>query len=671
MSNLYMKLAGTNIKNNRQFYIPYLLTGILTVAMFYMIVFLNNNSGLESMPGGTDLKIILAMGVYVIGFFASIFLFYTNSFIIKRRKKEVGIYNILGMEKRHIARMLLLETLFVIIVAIAGGLAFGIVFSKLMMMFLYKLMHISESIVFYVSLDGIRMSVILFGVIYLAAYCYNLVQIKLANPVELLSGSSVGEREPKTKALLAILGVACIGVGYYIAITTKNPLKVLMLFFLAVLLVIIGTYCLFTAGSIALLKMLRRNKKFYYNSRHFTAVSGMFYRMKQNAVGLANICILSTMVLVMVSGTVCLYLGSESIIGAKYRGEICVTAQYQDLPEDYDPEVLVGQVKEQIRENGRMITRVTREGSFSVMAVKENGEYVFGLPAMFDEDNSYLFYIMTKEDFLAGNDKIKADEIGELAENEAVLYGKDVFDDDTLTIGGMDYSVVQTGKYLAGSEKMFADTLRGLYYVVVKDMDAVRGLFEAQKAAYGENASMYECNLYIDIEGTAQEKIACAESVANETFADRAGDGWESFHADGKQQSYSSFYALYGGLFFLGIFLGVMFLMVTVVIIFYKQISEGYDDKHRFEIMQKVGMSRREVWATIRSQVRIVFFLPLLVAAIHVWAAFPLICRLISMLYMTDTVLFCKCVAGTIFCFAVIYYLVFKMTSRAYYKIVK
>ena len=286
---MYTKLAITNIKNNRQFYFPYLLTGIITVAMFYIMCALESNPGIQSMPGAKDLGLILRLGIGVIGIFAVIFLFYTNSFIIKRRKKELGIYNILGMEKRHIAKILSKEAFFTAIIAIGGGLVTGVLFHKLSCMLLYRMIGFNGGITFSFSKKGVMITAILFAIVYLLTYIYDLFQVQLANPIELLQSGNKGEREPKTKAIMAVLGVLCLGTGYFIAITTKNPIKALTLFFVAVILVIIGTYLLFTAGSIALLKILRRNKGYYYQTKHFTSVSGMIYRMKQNAVGLANI----------------------------------------------------------------------------------------------------------------------------------------------------------------------------------------------------------------------------------------------------------------------------------------------------------------------------------------------------------------------------------------------
>ena len=334
MNKIYSRLAFTNIKNNKTLYMPYIISGMVMIAMFYVMMFLNNSKGLGKVPGAETLVVIMGLGCGIIAIFSYIFLFYTNSFIIKRRKKEVGIYNILGMEKRHIARVLIIETLTVALAAIASGIIAGILFSKLMIMFLYRIINIKAQINFAVSTSAVVNTILIFGVLYFLTLIYNLMQVKLANPIELLRGGNVGEKEPKSKWLIAIIGLGCLAGGYYIAITTKSPLQVLSLFFVAVLLVIVGTYLLFISGSIVILKALRKNKKFYYNKKHFAAVSGMIYRMKQNAGGLASICVLSTMVLVVVSTTVSMYAGMEGELKQRYPSDISVYSWYKEVPAD-------------------------------------------------------------------------------------------------------------------------------------------------------------------------------------------------------------------------------------------------------------------------------------------------------------------------------------------------
>ncbi|MEG0662812.1 MAG: FtsX-like permease family protein, partial [Anaerovoracaceae bacterium] len=327
MSNIfYWKLAGTNIKKNKKTYVPFMITCAATIMMFYMMCYLKGIDGLEQLQGSEAIIMIMQFGVIVIGVFAAIFLFYTNSFLMKRRKKEFGLYNILGMEKLHLARVIGLETLYVWAFTLLVGLGLGILFSKLMSLLLFKLLTFELPFGFSVSTEGLVNSLILFSGIFLMIFLNNIRQIHLAKPVELLSGGAVGEREPKVKWILTAVGLISLSVGYIIAITTKAPVEAIPLFFVAVILVIIGTYCLFIAGSIALLKLLKKNKKYYYQTKNFTAISGMLYRMKQNAVGLANICILSTMVLVMLSTTLSLYLGIEDALRIQNPRNISVEA---------------------------------------------------------------------------------------------------------------------------------------------------------------------------------------------------------------------------------------------------------------------------------------------------------------------------------------------------------
>ncbi len=661
---LYGRLAVVNMRNNKQFYLPYLLTGILTVAMFYIMCALKGNKGLDQLPGTSEVKVILGMGTVIIGIFAVIFLFYTNSFIIKRRKKELGVYNILGMEKRHLAKVLFLETLLTALFAVGGGLITGIVFNKLMCMLLYKLIGYGARIEFYISGVGIQATLILFLSIYLLTLLYNMMQIKLANPIELLHGGNVGEREPKTKVLLAIVGVLAIGAGYYIAITTKSPLNALVLFFWAVLLVIIGTYSLFTAGSIAILKLLRKNKNYYYKARHFTAVSGMLYRMKQNAVGLANICILSTMVLIMVSGTVSLYFGVEDELKSRYPTDISVYAHY-DSSESLEKAADWEQDMEQIiAQNGRKIINKTSYAALSFAAVERGNDNQFLIeePKDFSADNITMFTVITRETCKERFDY----ELEPLAEKEIYLMGTNKM--DTATIGGQKYDVKNVLEF-NHEEDSVTGSLYSYYFIVVNDSAGMEEFYHLQKQAYGEEASNYIYSIYLDIDGTDEEKVACGEAV-RENLRNSDNASFAAAYCECRQANAGDFRAMHGGFLFLGLFLGGMFLMITVLIIFYKQISEGYDDKERFAIMEKVGMSNEEVKASIRSQVRTVFLLPIITAAIHVFAAFPMVKRLLAVMNLTNGGLFAWCMAGTIVVFLTIYLLVFWLTSKTYYRIV-
>ncbi len=660
---MYTKLAITNIKNNRQFYFPYLLTGIITVAMFYIMCALESNPGIQSMPGAKDLGLILRLGIGVIGIFAVIFLFYTNSFIIKRRKKELGIYNILGMEKRHIAKILSKEAFFTAIIAIGGGLVTGVLFHKLACMLLYRMIGFNGGITFSFSKKGVMITAILFAIVYLLTYIYDLFQVQLANPIELLQSGNKGEREPKTKAIMAVLGVLCLGTGYFIAITTKNPIKALTLFFVAVILVIIGTYLLFTAGSIALLKILRRNKGYYYQTKHFTSVSGMIYRMKQNAVGLANICILSTMVLVAVSTTVSLYVGVEDIMKERYPNEINISAYYDTGAPSEDSIAPI--VEKSVKESGRKIRHEEDYLELYFAAIKDQGQYSLDKEKVKTAgDRVSGFVVLTREDCK----KKYNEEIPELAENEVALFTIKKTDMDTLVLENRSYHVKKIKQFQNTEDfETIADIMDEYYYVIVNDVQDMERLWQLQKDIYQENSSSISRQVRLDIDGDSEQKKECFENIKTALGPEQAK---ARILIDSRQSSLDEFYQIYGGFLFLGLFLGILFLMITVLIIFYKQISEGYDDKERFSIMEKVGMSNDEVKATIRSQVRTVFFLPILMAAIHVGMAFPMIKRLLSLFGLSNTALFAGCMAGTILVFALIYLLVFLKTSKTYYKIV-
>lgn len=671
MGKLYFKLAKTNLSNNKPFYIPYIISSIITVAMLYMMSFLSDNKGLNKIMGADSLATIFRLGVGIIVIFSYIFLFYTNSFIIKRRKKEIGVYNILGMEKRHLSKVLFVETIYSAIISLVCGIIVGITFSKFILMVLYGIIGIHKTVEFFVNIHGIILCVVSFGILFLLTFLYNFMQIKLANPIELLRGTNVGEREPKTKIFMTIVGVVCLAIAYYIAITTENPLNVLTLFFVAVLLVIIGTFALFTAGSIALLKLLRNNKKFYYNKRHFMAVSGMLYRMKQNAAGLASICILSTMVLVVISTTVSMYVGIQDELMARYPNDVCVTVDYNSVI-DKSSEI----EKAIFDEIDSAEVKNKKAFSYLSVFVGQKGDGFTTDKEHLSYQNSYLFYILSKDDFIKIDNNFK-DKIGNISKGEAVVVLNKKYDKKDIKIFGKNYKVNKSFEHTEDNDLYVISTLNGLGYIILDNDESVQELYDVQEKMLGKGANYYTNKIRFDFKsGNKKQKAAAYKKIDNAVkkyFKENKNDKKEisSYWVESRQENEQNFYLLYGGLFFLGIFLGTMFLMVTVMIIFYKQITEGYDDRERYQILEKVGMSSREVKDTIKSQIRIVFVLPIFAAAVHVTAAFPMVNRILKMLNLNNEKLFAGCLAATIIVFAVIYYLVFKVTSRAYYKIVK
>lgn len=675
MNKLYLKLAWSNLKNSRQFYLPYVIAGMLSAMMFYTMCAIQGNEGLSKMRGGASVQMVLFFGVIVVGVFVSIFLFYTNSFIMKRRKKELGIYNILGMGKIHIAKIMAWETFFSFLIAVGGGLILGIVFQKLLTMFLYRLTGLDAAIPFYISGWGCLHTAELFGAIYVCILLYNLMQIRLSNPVELLHSGSTGEREPKTKILQAVLGVVCIAAGYYMAITVDNPVKAITLFFVAVMLVIIGTYWLFNAGSIAFLKLLRKNKRYYYQTRHFTTVSGMIYRMKQNAVGLANICILSTMVLVVISMTVCMYVGLEDELKTQYPAELEVLFYDPDGQQDSGTfDRMTDEIENVIKENGRVITG-RQKGIYAGAAVMMSQNKVMALDrSNMDFSNMYMLEVMTKQGF----EEYMQESILDISDGSVAIMADPVYELESIVIGDDEYPVEQTMK-IPGKDAM-TELVGGTVIVIVKDETALekmrQQLSDMETAAYGEDRKVdltYMMNF--DMSGSVEEKIACANAVRehlNEWQNDETNPQIMrlEYNVVSRAEGRIDYESSNGGLFFLGLFLGSMFLMITVLIIYYKQISEGYEDKERFAIMEKVGMSNAEVKASIRFQVRTVFFLPLVTAACHLAAAYPMLKKMLALVALYNGTLFAWCLAGTVLVFGLIYLAVFAVTSRSYYKIV-
>ena len=637
---IYEKLAVTNLKNNRKTYVPYIFTGVLTVMMFYIIDALSRGKGITQ----NTLKICLQYATGVIIVFAVIFLFYTNSFLIKRRKKEIGVYNILGMGKRHIARMMAVETILTAGISILGGLVFGIIFGKLMYLLLLKILHNSVDMQFSVNGTAIVQTVILFAGIFLLTYLYNILQIQLVNPVELLHGGNQGEKEPKSRWLLVIVGVAALGNGYWIALTTEAPLEVLLKFFIAVICVIIGTYALFIAGSIVVLKILRKNKAYYYNPKHFTSVSGMIYRMKQNGAGLANICVLSTMVLVMVSTTVSLYAGMEDILDSRFPRDVSIVCNEADTNNE---ETLQRLIKEQCEKAGVKITDRVRYRYGSMNAVLK-GNNLEKVEQYYPDNHFYYVEMITQEEY----NRIEKQNVS-LKEQEILTYttngkcGK-----KQINIAGQNYQVKKELSEMTSQPKSTAEMYKTLYIVF----------------ANAEQIERIEPFSYADkfnLKGDDGKQKEALEQIQNE-FYEKIPDGM----MESRMLSRSSFYELYGGLFFIGIYLGSMFIMATVLIIYYKQISEGYDDRERYQIMQKVGMSKKEVKRSIRSQVLSVFFLPLVVAVIHVAVAFKVMTKILGVLNLTNVSLFAVCTIITIAVFAVFYIIVYSITAKEYYRIV-
>ena len=651
---LYMRLAAGNLKKNRQLYGPYLIACIVTVMMMCIMILLEGDRGLKTIEGGQSVAATLMFGCIVIAVFSLIILVYINSLLIKQRKKEFALYNILGMEKRHISKVLFWESAYTAVISIGAGLIFGSVFSKLMQLILMKIIGGEISFSIDVSFSVLVFTAAIFAVFFLLVLLMNIRTIRIAQPVELLRGGSEGEREPKSKWVLAVLGVVFLAAGYVMSIMTKDVVSAITLFFIAVICVIIGTYLMFIAFSIVLLKGLKKNKRYYYQTKHFATVSGMIYRMKRNAAGLASICILSTMVIVTVSTTVCLYAGVGDIINNMYPYD--VNMKYYPYSQQTS-EKLEAAAEDTAKRQGREIKELY---SFSKMSFAANRS---GDKLIVDNDTitgigSVDVTIITPEDYkrLTGKD-------AGLKKGEVLIYSEKESFGDKVELLGEEYRTIKTDEF---PKAVFLSISTANCGIVADSRETAEAILHRYEDTTGQ--IIINGGMYINLDGTDDEKIAFSNALNSEA----ADFEYEFYFLESRQfVEKEGSYSFYGAFFFLGMFLGLVFIFATVMIIYYKQVSEGYDDRKRFDIMQKVGMTEAEVRQTIRSQVLIVFFLPLAAAAMHVAFAFPMIRRILAAFSMTNVTLFAVCTAATFLGFAVIYLLVYLQTSKTYYSIVR
>ena len=629
--------------------------------MYYMVSSLSMNPNMMNMIGGDVMQQILSLGIYVITVFAVIFLFYTNSFLIKRRKREFGLFNILGMEKKHLSIVIALESMIVFLVSMVLGIGIGILLDKAFYLLIAKMLNASIALGFYISYQSIVNSIILFLIIFVLMYLFSLIQINLSNPIELLHGDQHGEKEPKTKWLLALIGLICLGTGYYMSVSIQDPVTAFAFFMVAVILVVIGTYMLFTAGSIVILKLLRKNKRYYYKTNHFISVSNMIYRMKQNAVGLGNICILSTMVLVMLSTTISLWVGMNDIIETRFPRDITVSINSVDSNQAlYTIDGMNNAIEQAgIQTDDELVYR-----TLSVSAFNQGNTYTFGNEnaSLQDISNVVVLYFITLDDY----NRTEGTNVS-LAPDEVLVFpsGKQ-FDHKTIDIASNTFKV----KGILDSIKAdsnYSANLQNSMFVVVDSMDTLFMIDDLQKQAYGDNASYVHTSY--DFNLSKSEEMSVKEAT-DALIANYPGDTTYMM-VDTQEGNYEDLLSLYASFLFIGIFLSFLFIMATVLIMYYKQITEGYEDKKRFEIMQKVGLNKREVKKTINSQVLTVFFLPLVVAAIHIVFAFPMIEKMLRLLYLDNTNLY---IMTTVICFgvfALVYVLIYFLTSKVYYGIVR
>ena len=664
---LYPKLAVNGIKKNRRIYLPYILTCAGMIMMYYITSFLTVSSFVKEMQGGTTMHMLLYMGCGVMVVFSAVFLFYTNSFIIRRRKTEFGLYNILGMDKRNISRILLWETFIIYISSLVVGITCGVLFSKLAELALTKMLGGAASYTFNAEPKSIIHAMVYYAVIFLLILINSLRQIHLSNPIELMKSENSGEKPPKANYFLAVLGALILGAAYFLAVYIQNPLEAIFAFFVAVIMVIAATFMLFVSGSVALCKILQKNKRYYYKTNHFISVSQMAYRMKRSGAGLASICILSTMVLVTLSSTICLYVGEEDMLARRYPRDIVVETYSTDEKVVSWSRSAVNTALEKFGETPENILHYTY---LDISGGLVGSEIILDPNRRDEVGNSDIrqLFIITLADYnrLMGKNET-------LSDGEALIYTtKKDYDFDTLTIA--EYGTFNIKEHIDAfvPNGVDAEQMTPSVFIFVKDEAVVKELYELQLGIYG-NASSYMHDYYaFDLSCDADKQIEITKEMTDNITKIRAEhpDDWAGVGLDGLESGRSDFYALYGGLFFLGILFGTVFIAAAVLIMYYKQISEGFEDKSKFSILQKVGMTKSEIRTSINSQVLTVFFAPLAAAGVHMAFAFGIVSRLLMLFGLTDKKLFAIVTLCCFVLFGILYTAVYIITSSSYYKIV-
>lgn len=678
-TGFYSKIAVSNIKNNARLYIPRILAEAGLLGCFYILFTLALDKRLSEALGGAYLEFFMMMGAVLIGLLSFILILYINRFLMKQRKNEYGLYNVLGMEKRNITRVLFRESLYTSMISVVLGIIFGILFYKLCSLLICRLLQTQIVAGFY-YLDSITVliPVLIFAALDLFAFFFNCIGIYRLKPIELLNGKQEGEKEPKIKWVLLILGVLCVGADYYICLTTQSPQEALVLFFAAALLIIAGTYFLFVTGTTFVLKCLKKSKKYYYNKKHMPAISGLLFRMKHNAVGLASIALLATGVLIMISTTVSLYSGVDDTINEHYPSQLYMSALRENgdeitpIPSDQLEEI----VREAADKNGLTIESVTSEQSLTVSYLLRDGKLLTKTEVSGgykpEELTNVIYITETTYELLEGQ-KVTTDphKLG-LKEDEIAFYrilstSYHVGETPTaLTINAKEYQIKEQLAYFP--VEVNTGTIVDTVGIVVANDEVLGEIYQAQKTAYGEFASEYADRI-----GVSFSNESAAAAVGEELEKDISAsftDTSVTYDLDTKWDSKKNVLEMYGTFLFLGILLGFVCLFSTVLIIYYKQISEGYEDRGRFQIMEKIGMETGEVKKTIGSQLKLQMFLPLITAAIHTAFAFPILLKLLNILMLSNTGLFVLCSIITFALFAIVYTAVYFLTSKTYYKIV-
>lgn len=652
-NNLYSQLAKNNIKKNKATYLPYILSSSVVIALFIILYMIKNQVLLNDFYGARSMAQVLVFGVYVIALFSSVFIFYTNSFLLKRRQNELGLYSVLGMEKKHISKVLSFENLFSGGISLILGVVFGGIFSKLMFAILLNILDLDTSIKLSITIKPIAVTVVLFVIIFGLIDIYNRFKIRKSSPIELIKGGKKGQKEPQSNWLLGILGFVTLGIGYYISLRIKAPIDALFTFFIAVLLVIAGTYLLFTWGSTIIIKLLKRNKSFYYQKNNFISLSNMLYRMKQNAVGLANIAILSTAVLLIVSSTTSLYVGLEGLMDNLFPKDVVTNFVY----EEQDTEEVEKFLQNYAEEKNVEINEPMKYHHLFLQAGLDEDS----LADSFETDTIYNVNLIPLDDY----NRIYDENLS--LKNEEVFLSGNIADYNYNQIGIFeeDYQIKEK---VGRIDFLSKDDLDQMDIIVanLEELKSIEKMAVEKEEEIGFISSSIKYDYHFDLKGSSEDKMDFTSSLENKLNKEISKEAVVEDKFTTKQDTLS----IYGSLFFIGVLLGTVFMVATVLIIYYKQITEGYEDRERFKTLQNVGMSKKEVKNTIKTQVLLTFFLPLLTAIVHVMFAFPLVDKILILFELENTKLFLSLTGIVILLFGIVYAIIYRWTARVYYKIV-
>ncbi len=653
--NLYAKLAITNIKKNKEINLPYVIAIIVITMMYYLVIAMLHNEGLKDIPSSSWLKMCFTIANRLITFITFIFVIYINSFLIKKRLKEFGVYNILGLEKKHIIYVMLIENSIIFFGAVLIGLLLGTILGKLSFLFLLKICRTTSDSSFIISLKPYIMTIILYGILFTVCFFINIIIILKNKTIDLLHREKYGEKKLKGTIFFTIIGLLLLSWAYYKANTVENYMQAIGVFFSSVLAVIVATYLLFMSGSIVLLKALKKNKSFYYKSKNFISTSSLIYRMKQNAVGLANICILSTMAIVTASGCASLYAGQETIISERNPFDMTIESQ-SDL---FTKEVVYKMADQFHITINDYVEFEAIQGSFikkdnTITKITRNNYATLTL----DNKNIYTLISMSQDEYNRVCNTSLSLENGQVA----MASLDDISDyQNGLNAEGRFYevaSILKESLLLVGKYRNLKQTIYMIFNTSQEAVDFTNLIYENP---YDDTGLIHL--QYVNYEGDENDRVLFGSEILNMSTTKSLVSNIDTDRVDA--------YSTYGGILFIGIFFIIIFLTITILIIYFKQVTEGYDDRERFVILQKVGMDASMVKQAINRQIIIVFFMPLIMALIHLSAASNIIKSMMTAFYLVDISLIFKCIGATSAVFAVIYIIVYKLTAKTYFKIVK